>query len=134
MPDISFGYTFLSRNTVELCAFVVVAKHGQLSSAARELQNSQPGLSQRIKNLEDTLGRKLFDRTHRGVRLNAEGQELFERVEPLLGPLAARFQEFANRAKTPAFWSPSTLPSRPSGCCHGCRGCARPSIRSTFRC
>lgn len=102
MPDISMDYTLLSRNAAELCAFVVVAKHGQLSSAARELKISQPGLSQRIKNLEDMLGRKLFDRTHRGVRLNAEGTELFERVEPLLGPLAAGFHEFANRAKTPS--------------------------------
>lgn len=102
MENISLSYTFLSRNSAELCAFVVVAKHGQLSSAARELKMSQPGLSQRIKNLEDTLGQKLFDRTHRGVRLNAEGSDLRGRIEPHLSLLAAGFHEFANRDKTPS--------------------------------
>lgn len=101
MNSISNSYRLLSRNTAELCAFVIVARHRQLSSAARELKISQPGLSQRIKNLEDALGMKLFNRTHRGVQLTSDGAELLDTVEPLLSPLASGFHDFARRDKTP---------------------------------
>nr|WP_283776308.1 LysR substrate-binding domain-containing protein [Stappia sp. WLB 29] len=80
----------------------MVAKHGQLSAAARELRISQPGLSQRLKNLEESLDLTLFERTWRGVRLTAEGADLLAAVDPLIGMLAADFRRFAHRNRTPS--------------------------------
>lgn len=102
MNDISQDYIFLSRHAAGLCAFVVVARHGQLSAAARELRISQPGLSQRLKSLEDSLEITLFERTWRGVRLTGEGADLLAAVDPLLGTLAADFRRFAQRNRTPS--------------------------------
>lgn len=101
MLDINKSYSFFSRHAAGLCAFVTVARHQQLSSAARELQISQPGLSQRLKNIEDSLGVRLFDRNHRGVTLSRAGRELLTQVEPLLTPLALSLSSFAARANTP---------------------------------
>lgn len=102
MSDISLDYIMMSRHAAGLCAFVLVAHHGQLSAAARELRISQPGLSQRLKNLEDSLQVTLFERTHRGVRLTEQGAELLATVEPLLGNLAANFRRFTHRKRTPS--------------------------------
>jgi len=101
MTDTNNDYNMLNRCSPGLCAFVVVARHGQLSSAARELRISQPGLSQRIRQLETTLGVKLFNRTSRGVRLSEAGTELFARIDPLLTPLARNFNAFRNSHKNP---------------------------------
>ncbi len=102
MNDISLDYIMLSRHAAGLCAFVLVARHGQLSAAARELRISQPGLSQRLKSLEESLQITLFERTHRGVRLTAQGADLLAAVDPLLGNLAGSFRRFANRNRTPS--------------------------------
>lgn len=102
MSDISQDYIFLSRHAAGLCAFVLVARHGQLSAAARELRISQPGLSQRLKSLEESLDVTLFERTWRGVRLTAEGADLLAAVDPLIGNLAADFRRFAHRNRTPS--------------------------------
>ena len=40
-----------------------IAEHGSISKAARAIHISQPGLSQRLRRLEDQLGCELFDRS-----------------------------------------------------------------------
>lgn len=102
MEDISKAYAALRRYSVELCAFVLVARHGQLSSAARALNLSQPGLSQRIRNLEISLGADLFRRVHRGVELTDVGADLYASVAPPLTQLAEAFEEFQHRKASPS--------------------------------
>lgn len=68
--------------------FYTVAKCGSLTKAAEELYISQPAVSQSIKQLESQLGISLFNRTHRGMELSAQGGKMiFSKVEQALGLL-----------------------------------------------
>ena len=70
--------------------FYTVAKCGSLTKAAEELYISQPAVSQSIKQLESQLGVRLFNRTHRGMELSAQGGKMiFPDVERALGLLSA---------------------------------------------
>ena len=65
--------------------FYTVAKCGSLTKAAEELYISQPAVSQSIKQLESQLGVSLFNRTHRGMELSAQGGKMiFAKVEKAL--------------------------------------------------
>ncbi|MBR2903755.1 MAG: LysR family transcriptional regulator [Clostridia bacterium] len=69
--------------------FYTVAKCGSLTKAAEELYISQPAVSQSIKQLENQLGVSLFNRTHRGMELSAQGgKTIFAKVEKALGLFA----------------------------------------------
>lgn len=61
--------------------FYTVAKCGSLSKAAQQLFVSQPAVSQSVKQLENQLGVRLFNRTYKGIELSDEGGKLiFENV------------------------------------------------------
>ncbi len=65
--------------------FYTVAKCGSLTKAAEELYISQPAVSQAIKQLENQLGGKLFNRTHKGMELSETGgKQIFPIVESAL--------------------------------------------------
>lgn len=65
--------------------FYTVAKCGSLTKAAEELYISQPAVSQSIKQLESQLGISLFNRTHRGMELSAQGGKvIFHKIEQAL--------------------------------------------------
>lgn len=65
--------------------FYAVVKCGSLTRAAEELYISQPAVSQAIKQLENQLGGKLFNRTHRGMELTEPGgKQMFDAVEQAL--------------------------------------------------
>ncbi|MCM1122343.1 MAG: LysR family transcriptional regulator [Eubacterium sp.] len=57
--------------------FYHVARAGSLTVAARELNISQPAVSQSIRQLETALGVKLFTRASKGVQMTGEGDLLF---------------------------------------------------------
>ena len=57
---------------------------GGFRAAAEKLHTSQPAISQRISQLEEGLGVRLFDRDTRGVRLTAKGQALLAHAERML--------------------------------------------------
>lgn len=56
-----------------LQCFVEVARHGSMVRAADRLAVSQPAISKTIRELEDTLGAALFDRSAREVTLTRCG-------------------------------------------------------------
>ena len=60
--------------------FYHVARAGSLTVAAKELNISQPAVSQSVKHLEGALGTKLFTRASKGVRLTGEGELLYRYV------------------------------------------------------
>ncbi|WP_243736919.1 LysR family transcriptional regulator [Cupriavidus sp. L7L] len=68
----------------DLHCFVVVAEEESFSKAAIRLNVAQPALSLRIKELEQKLGTRLFDRTTRSVRLTNAGQVFYSEVKSIL--------------------------------------------------
>ncbi len=56
--------------------FLAVAETGSLSGASRQLKVSQPTLSRRIADLEETLGATLFLRTPKGLLLTETGESI----------------------------------------------------------
>lgn len=82
--------------------FYTVAKCGSLTRAAEELYISQPAVSQAIKQLENQLGGKLFNRTHKGMELSdTGGRQIFSTVEQALKLLADaenKYSELKNTA------------------------------------
>jgi len=61
-----------------LIQFYVVAEEKSFTKAARRLNTSQPSLSNKINDFEDRIKKRLFDRSHAGVSLTAQGEILFE--------------------------------------------------------
>ena len=69
----------------QLRTFVTVAEQGTVSRAAEQLHTAQPALSRQIRNLEDQLGVRLFDRVRRRLVLTAEGEQLLGDCRTILG-------------------------------------------------
>jgi DNA-binding transcriptional LysR family regulator len=67
-----------------LRAFVAVAETGSFTQAAARLFLSQPALSTVVKQLEESLGMKLFDRTTRRVSVTAQGSAFLGTAKGLL--------------------------------------------------
>ena len=61
--------------------FLAVAKSKGISEASKKLDMDKPNISKNIKQLEDTLGFKLFYREKKGMKLTPKGQELYEYVD-----------------------------------------------------
>lgn len=59
-----------------LSAFVAVVDFGGFTAAAEHLAKTQAAVSLSIARLEDRLGKRLFDRSHRRVTLTSAGERL----------------------------------------------------------
>ncbi|UCF88545.1 MAG: LysR family transcriptional regulator [bacterium] len=68
----------------QLKAFEAVARHGGFSRASEEVGLTQPTLSTHIRNLEDNLGARLFDRASRSVSLTPTGVLLADYARKIL--------------------------------------------------
>lgn len=68
---------------------LAVADHGGFTRAAEALHVSQPTLSQQIRQLEETLGVSLFDRTSRTVKPTDAGEAYIECARRVLVELEA---------------------------------------------
>ena len=73
----------------QLVYFLKIAEEGTITEAANKLNMAQPPLSKQMKELEEQLGVKLFERGSRKIRLTSAGQLLHERAEQIFG-LSAR--------------------------------------------
>src|SRR4029450_12501142 len=63
-----------------LKGFEAAARHLSFTRAAQELSLTQSAVSREIKTLEEQLGRPLFNRVNRGLRLTGAGQGLYRAV------------------------------------------------------
>lgn len=71
----------------QLRAFTAGARAVSFSEAARAINLTQPGYSLIIRQLEDEVGMKLFDRTTRRLALTPAGHDFALRVEKILADL-----------------------------------------------
>jgi DNA-binding transcriptional LysR family regulator len=87
--------------TEQLRALVVLASERRLTTAARRLGVTQPGLSRQLQALEGELGVKLFVRTPRGVTLTEGGERFLLRAQRALDSLGAGLAELQELSATP---------------------------------
>jgi DNA-binding transcriptional LysR family regulator len=72
-----------------LRTFVTVAEQGTVSKAALRLRITQPALSRQIRDLEQELELKLFDRVGGRLLLTSEGEQLLADCQVLLGQVGS---------------------------------------------
>lgn len=65
-------------NLLHLRYFYEVARTKSFMETSRNLRISQPAISKMVRLLEEDLGRMLFERSRKGVRLTEQGEILFE--------------------------------------------------------
>ncbi|HYG86804.1 MAG TPA: LysR family transcriptional regulator [Azospirillum sp.] len=70
-------------------AFLAVARLGSFTRAAAEVNLSQPALTVQIRQLEESLGVRLFDRNKRQVVLTQAGRDLLAPLQRVLFDLEA---------------------------------------------
>ena len=82
---------------LDIKAFLVTARTGSFSAAAREIGLAASVVTKRVSRLEDQIGSALFQRTTRRLTLTSEG----ERLRPRLQLLIAEIDEALRSARVP---------------------------------
>jgi LysR family nitrogen assimilation transcriptional regulator len=77
----------------QLRYLIAVADAESITSAARRLHVVQSAVSHQIRNLEEELGAKIFDRSKSGVKLTAKGQILYRHALAVVKHVEAAAQE-----------------------------------------
>src|SRR5271156_4787558 len=80
-----------------IVAFVTVAEAGSISEAARRLQISKSVASERLAELERSLGATLVHRTTRKLSLTEDGTAFLERAKRILREVADATAEVSER-------------------------------------
>lgn len=86
----------------ELTAFRTIAEHQSFSVAARILGVSASALSHTLKNMEETLNVRLFNRTTRSVSLTEAGEQFLKRIIPSMADIEDAVNELATSQNRPA--------------------------------
>jgi DNA-binding transcriptional LysR family regulator len=71
-------------NTRDLDAFVAVVETGSIVAASARLNLTQPGVTRRIQNLEETLGTELLDRLSKPLKPTPAGHQAYEQGRRVL--------------------------------------------------
>src|SRR5712675_2026125 len=79
-------------------SLVALSEAGSIRSAAASLGRSQPGLTKNLRQIEDELGAKLFQRTSRGVIPTKIGQLVLARTRTIATDIQ-RLQEEVEQTK-----------------------------------
>lgn len=73
----------------QLRTVVAIADEGTMTAAAEKLHISQPPLSRQLKDLEDELGTRLFERRPRGMHLMPAGETFVAHARQILAAIDA---------------------------------------------
>lgn len=98
----------MNLNDVRL--FIRVIEHNSFTNAAEKLGIQKSTISRRIAQLEDELGVRLLQRTTRKLSLTDEGQNLFQRCQPLLDELDGIEDLVSSRQEEPSGRLRITMP------------------------
>ena len=80
-----------------LRAFCVAARHLSFKTAADELALTPSAVSHQMRELEESLGIRLFDRRTRALELTSAGRMLLGEIAPLLEALDRSLAQIARR-------------------------------------
>lgn len=80
----------------QLKYFLAVSQLGSVTRAAEQCYVAQPAISIAIQNLEEELGVRLFERSHKKVSLTSTGQVFLLRVEDILERVDNSVKEMAD--------------------------------------
>lgn len=83
-----------------IAAFVTIAQAGSISEAARRLRLSKSVVSDRLAELERTLGASLVHRSTRKLSLTEDGAAFLERAGAALAELDGAVAELSERRRT----------------------------------
>ncbi len=76
--------------------FLNVVVSGHLTNVAKEMKLSQSAISMSIKELENILGRPVFDRINKKLVLNEVGRAFYKEIDPIFKKLSDIEYEFKN--------------------------------------
>jgi len=85
-------------DTDQLRSFVAIVDTGSFTRAAERVNKTQSAVSMHIRRLEEQLGRPLFVKAGRGVRLTDDGEKLIEFARQMLQIEAAAFASVSRKA------------------------------------
>lgn len=88
-------------NFADFATFIAVARHKSFRAASDELSLSPSAISHAIKQLEQRLKIRLFNRTTRSVSLTEAGQNLYERLRPAFDEINTMLDEMNCFRETP---------------------------------
>jgi DNA-binding transcriptional LysR family regulator len=91
----------LSVSLHQLRLFVTLARHRSFTRAGDEFGITQSAVSRSIRELEDEVALRLFDRTTRQVALTDTGRRLLARIAPLVEELEATLRPRAQEGGEP---------------------------------
>ena len=94
-----------------LKVFWAAARHGSFVKAASELHVTASAVSLQIRQLEDELGLKLFERTPKGLALTAAGSRVLPDVNSAFDRLRATFASLGESEESGAMLTVSAAPS-----------------------
>jgi len=80
-----------------IAAFVVISESGSISEAARRLRLSKSVVSERLAELERSLGAKLLHRTTRRLTLTEDGSAFLERAARITHDVESAAADMAER-------------------------------------
>ena len=89
-------------NLDRLRSFIVVARTGSLSAAAKELGMTQPNLGRQMTALEKEVRLVLFSRHSRGLYLTKQGEDFLNVCKDIVGQIAQKVDIIREKESDPS--------------------------------
>lgn len=86
----------------QLRLFLLVSEYGSISAASRIAAIAQPAVSVQMKQLENSVGTQLFERTVKGIKLTSAGQVLKSHADAILRHVEQAAQEVRHSSADPS--------------------------------
>ena len=85
-------------DTDQLRSFLAIVDTGSFTRAAERVNKTQSAVSMQVRRLEEMLGRALFNKNGRGVRLSPDGETLVDYARQMIRLEASALAAVSNKA------------------------------------